>query len=74
MIGIVIVTHSQLGAEFITAAEFILGSKPEGVVSVSIDLKENAADLRKKIAEKGHQKFLKHFTWESRIEDFITHI
>jgi mannose PTS system EIIA component len=51
MIGIVIVTHSQLGAEFITAAEFILGSKPEGVVSVSIDLKENAADLRKKIAE-----------------------
>jgi len=50
MIGIVIVTHSQLGAELINAAEFILGARPEGIVPVSVDLKENAADLRKKIA------------------------
>ena len=51
MIGIVIVTHSQLGDALINASEFILGNKPENVVSVSIDLSENAVDLRKKIAE-----------------------
>ncbi|MBW1836942.1 MAG: PTS fructose transporter subunit IIA [Deltaproteobacteria bacterium] len=51
MIGIVIVTHSQLGDALINASEFILGHKPENVVSVSIDLSENAVDLRKKIAE-----------------------
>ena len=42
MIGIVIVTHSQLGEALIEAAEFILGSKPENTIAVSIDLKENA--------------------------------
>lgn len=51
MIGIVIVTHSQLGEALINAAEFILGQQPENVVSVSIDLNENAVDLRKKIAQ-----------------------
>ena len=51
MIGIVIVTHSQLGDALINASELILGHKPENVVSVSIDLSENAVDLRKKIAE-----------------------
>ena len=51
MIGIVIVTHSQLGDALIDATEFILGKKPEGMVSVSIDLNENAAVLRKKISE-----------------------
>ncbi len=51
MIGIVIVTHSQLGDALINASEFILGHKPENVVSVSIDLSENTVDLRKKIAE-----------------------
>jgi PTS system mannose-specific IIA component len=52
MIGIVIASHSQLGEALIGCVEFILGERPEAVVSVSIDLKENAADLRKKI-EKG---------------------
>ena len=51
MIGIVIVTHSQLGDALISASEFVLGHKPENIVSVSIDLSENAVDLRKKIAE-----------------------
>jgi PTS system mannose-specific IIA component len=51
MIGIVIVTHSQLGDALIGASEFILGHKPENVISVSIDLSENAVDLRRKIAE-----------------------
>lgn len=50
MIGIVIVTHRNLGDAFIEAAEFILGEKPEAMESVSIDLKENAEKLRKKIA------------------------
>ena len=51
MVGIVIVTHSQLGDALIDAAEFILGKRPEGMISVSIDLNENAAVLRKKISE-----------------------
>jgi PTS system mannose-specific IIA component len=49
MIGIVIVTHSQLGEALIEAAEFILGSRPEATSAVSIDLKENAEKLRDKI-------------------------
>lgn len=49
MIGIVIVTHSQLGDALIEAAAFILGSKPDATVSVSIDLNENAEKLRKQI-------------------------
>jgi len=49
MIGIVIVTHSQLGEALIEAAEFILGGKPENTIAVSIDLKENAEKLREKI-------------------------
>jgi PTS system mannose-specific IIA component len=51
MIGIVVATHSQLGDALIDAAEFILGSRPEAVVSVSIDLNENAKKLRDKIAK-----------------------
>jgi PTS system mannose-specific IIA component len=51
MIGIVIATHSNLGAALVEAAAFIVGDRPEGVETVSIDLKENAADLRKKIAK-----------------------
>ena len=51
MIGIVVATHSQLGDALIDAAEFILGSRPEAVVSVSIDLNENADKLRNKIAK-----------------------
>lgn len=50
MIGIVIVTHCCLGEALIDAAEFILGSRPEQAVSVSIDLKEEAEKLRAKIA------------------------
>lgn len=51
MIGIVIVTHSQLGDALIEASEFVLGSRPEALAAVSIDLKENAEKLRKKIAD-----------------------
>ena len=51
MIGIVIVTHSKLGDALIEAAEFIIGKRPEALVSVSIDLNESAEVLRAKIAE-----------------------
>jgi len=51
MVGIVIVTHSQLGDALIDAAEFILGTRPDTMVSVSINLKENVDKLRKKISE-----------------------
>ena len=51
MIGIVITTHCNLGDALIDAAEFILGKRPEAMVSVSINLNENAEILRKKIAE-----------------------
>ncbi len=50
MIGIVIVTHCQLGEALIGAAEFIIGSRPESLESVSIDLNESAEKLRNKIS------------------------
>ncbi len=50
MVGIVIVTHSRLGDSLIEAAEFILGRKTDAIVSVSINLNEDADMLRKKIA------------------------
>ena len=51
MIGIVIVTHSQLGEALIEAAEFIIGNRPAALEPVSIDLSESAEKLRQKIAE-----------------------
>ena len=51
MIGIVIVTHCQLGEALIGAAEFIIGSRPESLESVSIDLNESAEKLRNKISQ-----------------------
>ena len=51
MIGIVIVTHCQLGEALIGAAEFIIGNRPESLESISIDLNENAEKLRDKITQ-----------------------
>jgi mannose PTS system EIIA component len=55
MIGILIVSHRQLGDALIDCVEFILREQPEALMAVSIDLRENAADLRTKI-EKGIKK------------------
>ena len=58
MIGIVIATHCNLGEALIDAAEFILGSRPEGVISLSIDLNDNPQKLIDKISgsiKKVHQ-------------------
>jgi mannose PTS system EIIA component len=49
MIGILIVSHRQLGDALIDCVEFILGERPEALAAVSIDLTKNAEDLRKKI-------------------------
>ena len=49
MIGIVIVTHGELGDALVGAAEFIVGSRPESIASISIDLNQNAEKLRRKI-------------------------
>jgi PTS system mannose-specific IIA component len=51
MVGIVIVTHSHLGDALIDAAEFIIGTRPDNMVSVSINLNENVDKLREKIAQ-----------------------
>jgi len=51
MIGIVIVTHRQLGEALIDAAGFIIGSRPVNMVAVSINLNENVDKLRNKIVE-----------------------
>ena len=51
MIGIVIVTHCQLGEALIEATEFIIGERPGSLESVSIDLSENAEKLRSKISQ-----------------------
>jgi len=51
MIGILLVTHEEIGTALIDAAEFIVGSRPEAVAAVSINLNENAEKLREKIAQ-----------------------
>jgi PTS system mannose-specific IIA component len=50
MIGVLVVTHCQLGEALLEAADFILGQRPEAMEAVSIDLNENAEKLRNKIS------------------------
>jgi PTS system mannose-specific IIA component len=49
MIGIVVVTHSGLGEALIEAAEFIMEGQLDAAVAVSVDLKQSAEEMRKKI-------------------------
>lgn len=51
MIGVLVVTHCQLGDALLEAAEFILGEAPEAMAAVSVDLKEDADKLRNKIVD-----------------------
>ena len=51
MIGILLVTHEQIGTALIDAADFIIGSRPEAVAAVSINLNDDAEKLREKIAK-----------------------
>ena len=49
MIGILIVTHANLGSALIETVEFILGSAQDHLDSVSINIQEDPESLRKKI-------------------------
>ncbi len=51
MIGILVITHKNLGAALMEAAEFIIGSKSEAMEAISIDINENPEKLRKKITQ-----------------------
>jgi len=50
MIGIVVLTHGQLAAELLNAAETIVGELPR-FAAVSIGWHEDAADAREEIAQ-----------------------
>jgi len=49
MVGIVVVTHCQLGKELIAAAELVVGEELRQFESVSIDPKEGSEEIRQKI-------------------------
>ena len=49
MIGILVVTHAELASALIETVEFILGSKQENLLPVSINIQEDPENLRKKI-------------------------
>lgn len=51
MIGILIVTHGQLGEVLIETARIILNERPEAVAAVSIDLTQDVNKLRQKIQD-----------------------
>ena len=51
MIGIIIVTHCDLGKEFLNAAEFIVG-RMEAVEVISITHSSDSEEIRKLIEEK----------------------
>lgn len=51
MIGLLIVTHCDLGKEFLNAAEFIVG-RLEGVDVISITQSSDSEKIRKQIEEK----------------------
>ncbi len=48
MIGVLIVTHGNLGCELIKAAEMIKGDI-KGITSVSLDAKKGVEDIKKEI-------------------------
>ncbi len=50
MVGVVLVTHPNLGEEFIRSAEMICGKMPR-VLNVSIDTRKEVEELRRGIAE-----------------------
>ena len=49
MVGVVVVTHCNLGKELISAAELVLGEELKQFQSVSIDPKEGSEEIREKI-------------------------
>lgn len=51
MIGILIVTHGELGQSLLNTTEIILAKTPESALALSIDLTQNVDLLHDKIAE-----------------------
>jgi PTS system mannose-specific IIA component len=51
MVGVVIVTHCNLGKELISATEMVVGEELKRFQSVSIDPKEDSEEIRRKIIE-----------------------
>lgn len=51
MVGVIVVTHCNLGKELIAAAELVVGEELRQFQSVSIDPKESFEQIREKIIE-----------------------
>jgi PTS system mannose-specific IIA component len=49
MIGILVVTHANLGSTLVETVELIIGSKQDNLSSISINIQEDPDSLRKKI-------------------------
>jgi mannose PTS system EIIA component len=49
MIGLLLVTHPNLGSALIESLEFISGNKEENISFVSVDIRKDPDKLRKKI-------------------------
>jgi mannose PTS system EIIA component len=52
MIGLLLVTHPNLGSALIETIEFISGKKEENLSFVSVDIREDPEKLRKRIQKK----------------------
>jgi PTS system mannose-specific IIA component len=51
MTGILVVTHANLASTLIETLEFIMGKEQENLLPISIDIKEDPENLRKKIKQ-----------------------
>ena len=51
MTGILVVTHANLASTLIETLEFIMGKEQENLLPISIDIKEDPDNLRKKIKQ-----------------------
>lgn len=51
MTGILVVTHANLARTLIETLEFIMGKEQENLLPISIDIKEDPDNLRKKIKQ-----------------------
>lgn len=51
MTGILLVTHANLGNALIETVEFILEKNQENIMAISIDIKQDPDNLRKKIKQ-----------------------
>jgi PTS system mannose-specific IIA component len=58
MTGILVVTHANLASTLIETLEFIMGKEQDNLLPISIDIKEDPDNLRKKIKQ-GISKVMK---------------